>query len=672
MKRKIIIILLILISICAISHASASDHADNLTCDESDSISEIINEDQLNTENTYRNIQTQIDSASDGDTINLTGEYECDYIITVNKSVNIVGLDDGATIKWTGEGKNYSSPFFNINASNVVLNNIKFIGGTFTFGGALTWNGDNGSIINCEFKDCAATSDTVGIGGAIMMVGKNSNITNSKFTNNRANQHGGAILISGDNARITNCEFEDNSAMGYSGQGGALMIYANNCIVEKSNFTNNHAVNYGGAISVSNNTNKILGCTFTGNYITGELLKDQGGGAVNSYCIGLIIDNCIFQANNASKAVGGAINLAANNTVKNSFFKDNYAYGGKVANDIFASNTSTIVSNTFILPYKGLVNQSVYGIPEDDLLNASNVFNVTKIDSNVKFSAGMVFEYTRSGTISVSVEGGIIEAENIRVLGHPEAKITFINTDLTVSGLAVGEYTLRVTTTPDAYHNAVDGDLPIKVNQATAVIKASSVTVALKKGALWTISLVDSKTGNPISNMELTLYVYTGSKYATVKVTTNANGVASYQTKGLGQGTHKVVVTGSHPGYNFNTVTSTIKVIKQTQLKFKVKKNIAKDGSSLSITVMKGKKGIKGVGIKLYVYTGNKLTKTVTLKSKKKGKYVGVTGWGTNKLSVGNHKVVIEPSNIKYGGSKTVNMKIKKSAKKYPGWESKV
>jgi hypothetical protein len=119
-------------------------------------------------------------------------------------------------------------------------------------------------------------------------------------------------------------------------------------------------------------------------------------------------------------------------------------------------------------------------------------------------------------------------------------------------------------------------------------------------------------------------------------------------------------------------MTSSIKVIKQKALKFKVKKKIAKDGSSLSITVKYKNKPINGVKLKVKVYDGKKLVKTVTLKTKTKGKYKGVAGWGTNKLKVGNHKIVIEPASIQYGGSKSLKMKIKKSAKKYPKWETKI
>ena len=98
-------------------------------------------------------------------------------------------------------------------------------------------------------------------------------------------------------------------------------------------------------------------------------------------------------------------------------------------------------------------------------------------------------------------------------MNHPEAKITFSKNILTVSNLAVGMYTLCVTTTPDDRHNSVESELGITVKKATAVIKASKVTVALKSGAAWTIKIVDSKTGKPVANMKLTLKVYTGKKY---------------------------------------------------------------------------------------------------------------------------------------------------------------
>lgn len=695
MNKKITLLLLILLSICAISHVSAANDTDIIADGDADStaleINEIVDEQisDCNTdelinegENQFREIQQKIDDAEEGSTINLTGEYECDYLIIVNKSVNIVGTGEGANIKWTGDGKDYNSPFFHIKSSNVSLTNINFIGGIFPFGGAITWEGDNGLISNCEFRDNIASSTAMGIGGAIVLVGNNCTIENSRFINNQAYLDSGAIEIIGDNATIINCRFENNAALSDYSHGGAITVGnrsdetsplgAKNCTIKDSIFINNHGIAYGGAISALETHNLLVtNCEFRGNYVTMKYEEGnfQGGGAIFSLTYGLIIDKCNFTGNYANESLGGAVSVGIDNIVRNSNFKENHALH---VNDIFSDVTAIIENNNFTLPFMGEIVESVYGISEEDLINANNTFIPTKVASDVKFSAGMIFEYGKSGKISVDVDGGYIEPQNIRVLNHPEAKITYLNKILTVSGLAVGKYTLRVTTTPYDDYNAVDGDLPITVNKATAVIKASKITVALKKGTLWTIKLVDSKTGNPIKNMKLTLKVFTGKKYKTQTVKTNSKGEANYQTKKLTKGSHKIIVSGSDASYNFNTLTSSIKVVKQTPLKFSVNKNVAKDGSSISITVKKGKKAINGIKIKVEVYTGAKLTKTVILKSKTKDKHKGVTGWGTNKLSAGNHKIVVMPANIKYGGSKTLKLNIKKSALKYPKWETKV
>ena len=170
--------------------------------------------------------------------------------------------------------------------------------------------------------------------------------------------------------------------------------------------------------------------------------------------------------------------------------------------------------------------------------------------------------------------------------------------------------------------------------------------------------------------MKLTLKVYTGKKYKTVHVTTNSKGVASYKTKGLSAGTHKIVVSGTHSGYKFNTLTSSIKVIKQTALKFKLQARTSdRDGAILSYIVSNKKtnKGINGIKIKFLIYTGKKY-KTFVLKTKKiKGStkiYNGAIGFATNEFSVGTHKVKILPYDLKYKGSATSSIVIKKSAAK--------
>jgi hypothetical protein len=281
-----------------------------------------------------------------------------------------------------------------------------------------------------------------------------------------------------------------------------------------------------------------------------------------------------------------------------------------------------------------------------------------------------VFDYLGVGSTYITVNGGSLSDAKMSVSGHSEAVISYLGNQIRVSNLNPGSYSLRVESIPDKNHNTDVKYISVTVNKMPVRIEAKSKTVALKKGS-WTVKVLDSNN-NPVSNMQVTLKVYTGKKFITVTVKTNAKGEATYSTKKLSKGTHKVIASVDNWGYSANSVTSSIKVIKQKALKFKVKKKISKDGSSLSITVKYKNKGINGVKLKLKVYDGKKLVKTVTLKTKTKGKYKGVAGWGTNKLKAGNHKVVIMPASITYSGSKSLKMKIKKSAKKYPKWETKI
>ena len=651
-KYFIVISLLAMLCIVTISSVSAVDlnSTDDAISDDANAIEDSVleveenedtldltDEDELTTDyQWFSDIQTQIDQASEGSTINLSGTYYGRFFkqvggktyvynqpIIINKPINIVGTGDGAILKANINSAEKYPVFYINHTSNVLIDNLKISGGLYQWGG-------------------------------------------------------GIYVNFADHVTISNCEFKDNSADGFYGYGGAIYLWANNCTVTNCTFTNNHCTDFGGAVYVNLKNNTISNCKFMYNYISNEIDSSdepsrwRGGGAIYSDCDGLTVDNCTFVENYAREAGGGAITVnTRNTTVKNSIFKSNIAASAKAACN-YRGNI-TLINNTFSLEFMEDPSALFEGINIDELPLYGNVLNKTKHDSSVMFSAGMIFEYATSGSIYVTVDGGRIDPNSIRVLNHPEAKITFANNVITVSNLKVGKYTLKVTTIPDEDHNSVDSELSITVKKATAVIKASSTTVALKKGTSWAITLVNSKTGKPIANMALKLKVYTGSKYKTVKVTTNSKGVATFKTGSLAKGNHKIVVSATHSGYAFNTLTSSIKVIKPTALKFKLHKRVNNNkGSLITYQVLnkKTKKGVNGIKVEFKIYTG-KTYKTITLKTKKVGKYKGIAGFFTNEYSVGKHKVVIVPTSIKYDGSGKTTIVIKSSAKKYPSKTTK-
>lgn len=654
-KKYLICLLLVIVVISAISQVNATELNGTEEIIFTDDCDEVLS--TIYAPKDFNELENSIESANDGDTIELNGTYYFPKTITVDKSLNIVGSDN--TVVQQDEFNIHKIRLFEIKASNVVLNNLNIIGGQNQDGGAIYWSGDNATVMNCLFKSNMAVNG--GEGGAIMVVGNNFNIQNSTFTNNRVTKGAGGVLsIHGDGAVIDNCTFDSN--MVDDGYAGAVALFANNGRIENCIFTNNYCTEFGGAVVLYNKSNKIISSIFKNNQVKNNLSNFSGGGAIFSDCDNLMVENCTFSNNNAKMAYGGAIYSLKNSIVINSSFKDNEAMLG---NAIYASH-ATLISNYFALKYNETQKENVHA---DELTEFNNTFEEIKEDSSVTFIASMVFEYASSGSIHVTVEGGRIDLENISVIGQPKAKISFNDNVLVVSGLNVGNYTLRVVTTPDEAHNSVESFLPITVNKATAVIKATKTTVALKKGTLWSIKIINSQTKKPIAKMKLTLKVYTGKKYKTVYVTTNSKGEATYQTKNLAKGNHKVVVSANHDGYNFNTLYSSINVIKPVKLIYKVKKKTNTQGTLLSITVYKKstKKPINGVKLKLLVYTGKKY-KTVILKSKTIKGNKGVCGYGTNAFSVGNHKVVIMPAEIKYDGSAKSSIKITKANKKVPIW----
>ncbi|WP_458404774.1 hypothetical protein [Methanobrevibacter sp.] len=691
MKKKLIFFLIILISICAISNVSANVQPDDIASDaqniETQGIPSLIDDsigvetqnqltDEADTihkvdskDKNFSDIQTTVDSANDGDTIELNGTFDFnqkDNAILINKTLTIVGAGEGATIKLGINTKHNNFFIIDSSASNVVLKNIKFESAANS---AIQWNGDDGLIKNCEFTSNKANAN----GGALILNANNCTISDCKFKDNSANVFGGAIYIGGKYNKIINSEFFNNYAKHAGDEssltcGGAIYSVCENLTVKNSTFTRNYDSNgNGGAIYIAGMNSIILNSSFNENYISNSSNNTSiiGGGAIYSDCDNLWIETSKFISNNAVNFKGGAIYSNRTNTIQSSYFEDNLALKG---NDIFCNNPySNVKYNDIVLEHDEYKSDSIAGLSDDEL--TSNSFTFNRVASKVTFiSAGLIFEYAAVGRIHVTVDGGEIKKENIKVLNHPEAKITFINNVLSISNLAVGKYTLRVTTTPDERHNEVNSDLSITVKKATAVIKASKLTVALKSSSVWTIKIVDSRNNKPISNMKVTLKVYTGKKYKTVRLTTNSKGVASYKTKSLSQGTHKVIVSAEHKGYNFNTLKSSITVVKQKALKYKiVRKKEGNGGTIMSFVVLnkKTKKGINGVKMKVLIYTGKKY-KSYTLKTKKNAKYNGAFGFATNDFSAGKHKVVLKPVSIKYKGTFKTSFKLKKRATKGP------
>lgn len=378
--KKILIISLLLF-IISIGCVSASDV-------DSANIEPIGGDINSNFTGNFESLQSLIDDASEGSTINLNNNYTGSGEITIDKALTINGNYN--YINALGE-----STIFKISADDaVVLNNILFFngyskenGGAINALGPLKLNNcyfennvaENGgavyssdviTISNCEFN-----SNSAGRGGAVYLsergfINNVAEIKNTIFVNNKASNYGGALYAL-RNLTITNTDFKDNKVNGSGGaiytrngratystiydRGAPAYTVANKLYYQlyiKGNcvFENNVAENEGGAIFVGANDyaidDDLLGYLNIAKDVSFINNNASNAGAISiEYCEAFI--NGVDFTNNYANMGGGAIAATGKSTliIDKSNFNNNFAeeYGGS----IFSVNQLNITNSNF-------------------------------------------------------------------------------------------------------------------------------------------------------------------------------------------------------------------------------------------------------------------------------------------------------------------------------------
>ena len=225
------------------------------------------------------------------------------------------------------------------------------------------------------------------------------------------------------------------------------------------------------------------------------------------------------------------------------------------------------------------------------------------------------------------------------------------------ASLPVGKHPITVSTADNRYKGA-SVSKTITVKKASATIKAPKVTDYYKGVKYFTVKLINSKTKKAMYDAKINIKVFISkNRYYNYNGRTGSNGQIKLVLDSLKPGTYNVVVAGADSkSFTAQKVTSQI-VIKKAPTKLIPKKLTAKKGAKsyfkVTIKNSKTKKVIKGVKVKIKVYTGKK-AKTYTAKTNSKG----IAQISTSKLKLGKHKVIVTSAN-KYCVAKQARSYIK-------------
>lgn len=209
----------------------------------------------------------------------------------------------------------------NLTIKNISITNaLKNINPMVIGGGAISVEGGNVTIENCNFDACG--SSTLRYGGAIQVDNAIVTLKNCSFARGNAS-YGGAIYVASGKLMTDNCSF----AQGNATLGGAIATQANTAntvtpeekqvsiFCSNSYFYKNNG-SAGGAIAVSNSTNnnavklRIESCTFAENSGRGGAISlENKKTAINDY---QLINSTIYK--NSSPNDAGAIMLLAGQT----------------------------------------------------------------------------------------------------------------------------------------------------------------------------------------------------------------------------------------------------------------------------------------------------------------------------------------------------------------------
>ena len=522
---------------------------------------------------TFEDIQKAVDESSNGDTIELNGNFTSNnsgFISVQNKNLTIKGYPETVL-----DGKNLSGILDCYNT------NISVIGLTFLNAGnyrAFSIEFGNCFLINCSFinnsagafnpyegnisiTNCSFINNSANEGAAILDASSILFLINCSFINNTAESFGGAIN-GFSNCSISNCSFINNSAR----EGGAM--YIGGFSMNDCSFINNSADQYGGAIEVLD-VFAAANCSFINNRIAGdqyvEFNSRYTGGAIYIYANGnleySIIDSCKF-INNTVKTTGSSICIwSVINPIKIT-----------ISNSTFSNNKAGGNFDSAGWDFKNYGNGTIYHQNGYGKVNTINLINCKGIVKNAdKFKVKLMITapsvsavYKNKKYLIATIKNGVPQSNykglkvTIKLNGKTYNKTIDSKSQvkLLVGNLIPNNYTAKITVIGDNFYLKVSKSVKVVVKKATPKLSAANKAFKRKlRTKKYTVTLKNHK-GTVLKSYKLTLRV----KGKTFTAKTNSKGKATFKITNLSRkGTFKAVIKYAGNKY-YKKISKTVKI----------------------------------------------------------------------------------------------------------------
>ena len=382
------------------------------------------------TADSWTKLQEKINSSSDGDVIELTGDVintdKKDRIKVDNKNVTIdlkgQRVDRNRTSE-TGDGHVFEL----MNSSTLTIRDSEG-GGVITGGYSKRGGGIYvGEDCTCIITGGSVSGNNADVDGGGIYVKGTLKMTGGSVTSNTADDTGGGIYVtSGGRIELTGADISHNES---DNEGGGLKIHLkSDSTITRCKITYNESGNYGGGLHFDASGRKL---TVTDTNIDHNTSDDDGAGIYLRY--GTIVMNSGSLSNNYSKNDGGGAKITKSTT----FIADGVAINSNTTRDEEGGGIKTFGETTLrnCAIKNNKANKEGGGIFNDNKDGAKGdltLENCTIVGNSTKKTGGGVYSDKKLTVIGGSITGNNSSGRGGGIFIGDDSDDTYIGGDLVV------------------------------------------------------------------------------------------------------------------------------------------------------------------------------------------------------------------------------------------------